>query len=58
MIYYLQVQPDNIITDCITYEYDNYIKWEGEINEPIHGGWFKLIDGQIVEVPELKPLDL
>jgi hypothetical protein len=56
MKYYLQVnQETNIITDMIDYPYSDYVEYEGTITEPVHGGWFKLEDGIIVEYPELKP---
>jgi len=57
MKYYLQVNKDKIITDCINYPYSNYIEWNGIIVEPVHGGWFKLEDNLIVEYPELKPTE-
>ena len=57
MKYYLQVNQDNIITDCIDYPYSDYVEYEGTITEPVHGGWFKLEAGVIVEYPELKPVE-
>ena len=52
---YLQVRNDGIITDCINYEYDGYVLFEGEVPPSVNGGWHKLIDGVIVEFPELRP---
>lgn len=55
--YYLQVQPNGIITDAITYPFGNYVEYEAEsLPIGIMGGWFKLENGVIVEYPELKPL--
>ena len=56
MKYYLKINPNNnIIMDCITFPYKNYIEWEGpEITDPISRGWYKLIDGKIIEIPELE----
>lgn len=56
MKFYLQVNQNNIITDCIEYPYQDYIEFEGEVPQAVHGGWFKLIDGEIIEIPELKPI--
>ena len=54
---YLQVRPDGVITDCITYPHEGYIEHEvAYIPQGINGGWFKFVDGQVVEVPELKPV--
>lgn len=54
---YLQVRPDGIITDCITYPHGDYVEHEVDyIPQGINGGWFKLNDGKVVEVPELKPV--
>lgn len=56
--FYLQVQPDGIITDAISYPYGNYTEFETDyLPIGICGGWFKLENGQIVEHPELKPSD-
>jgi len=57
MKYYLQVRSDGIVTDAITYPYKDYIEYE--TNDPLPngfiGGWFKRVDGEIVECLELKP---
>ena len=55
---YLQVQSNRIITDCISYPYGDYIPYDGEVPQAVHGGWHKLIDGVIVAVPELNPHNL
>lgn len=57
MKYYLQINEHNIITDAITYPFENYIEYESDFPLPIgvYGGWFKLEGGTIVEYPELKP---
>lgn len=55
--FYLQVNKDNIITDCIDYPHEEYIEYVGEVPPAVHGGWFKLIDGEIIEIIELKPKD-
>ena len=54
---YLQVKNDGIITDCIDYPYADYIPYDGEVPSDVMGGWYKLIDGVIIEFPELKPID-
>ena len=54
---YLQVNSDGTITDCIDYQYEDYIPYDGEVPQSVFGGWFKLIDGKIIEYPELKPKD-
>ena len=54
---YLQVRPDGIITDCITYPHEGYVEHEADyIPQGINGGWFKLEGGEVVEYPELKPV--
>ncbi|PKP29452.1 MAG: hypothetical protein CVU00_15530 [Bacteroidetes bacterium HGW-Bacteroidetes-17] len=54
---YLQVQPDNTITDAITYPFGDYIEHQTDfLPADVMGGWFKLENGVIVEYPELKPL--
>lgn len=55
---YLQVQSDGTITDCISFPHGDYVSFEGETPQDIMGGWYKLIDGKIVEFPELRPKDL
>ena len=54
---YLQVNQDNIITDCISYPFQDYIEFEGEVPQSVIGGWHKLENGVIVEYLELKPMD-
>lgn len=54
---FLQVQKDGTITDCITFPHGDYIPFEGEVPQDILGGWYKLIDGKIVEFPELRPIN-
>ena len=54
---YLQVHSDGTITDCIDYQHGGYTAYDGEVPQSVHGGWFKLIDGKIIEYPELKPKD-
>lgn len=53
---YVKIDKDNIIRDCITYPYGDYIEVDVvEIPLGVYGGWFKLENGIIVECPELKP---
>ena len=52
---YLQIALDKTITDCIDYPYEDYVPFEGETPQSVNGGWHKLVDGQIVEIPELNP---
>ena len=54
---YLQINQDNVITDCIDYPYSNYIEFDGEVPQAVYGGWYKLENGVIVEYLELKPMD-
>jgi hypothetical protein len=56
-MFYLQVQPNGIITDCIDYPYEDYVPYDGVFIEPIHGGWYKYMSGEIIECPELKPTE-
>ena len=55
--FYLQVNPNNIITDAVDYIVDGYIEYETDDTLPIGliGGWYKYENGIIVEYPELKP---
>lgn len=54
---YLQVRPDGVITDCITYPYADYVEHDVDyIPQGIDGGWFKLEGGDVVEYSELKPV--
>lgn len=59
--FYLQVQPNGVITDAIEYPHEDYIEVELQLPLPVGltGGWFKLEDGtgRVVEHPELKPKD-
>lgn len=48
--FYLQVQKDGTITDAIEYQHEGYIEHQVEsLPIGINGGWFKLVNGQIVE---------
>ena len=56
--FYLQVDSNNIIRDAITYPYGDYIPYDADMLPiGINGGWFKFENGQVVEYPELKPVD-
>jgi len=52
---YLQVRNDGTITDCIDYQHEGYVLFVGEVPQSVNGGWFKLIDGVIIEQVELNP---
>jgi len=54
-MFYLKLNNEGFITDCIDYEFEGYVPYEGEVPQSCHAGWFKLEDGIIVEYPELKP---
>lgn len=54
---YLQVQTDGTITDCISFPYGDYVPFEGEVPQDVMGGWYKLIEGIIVEFPELRQVN-
>jgi hypothetical protein len=49
----------NIIRDVIEYPHEGYIEVQLPFPLPIgiNGGWWKWQDGQLVECPELKPVD-
>lgn len=53
MKYYLQLDKDNIIVDCITKPHSGYVKWEGEILEPIHAGWHKMLNNKVIKDNDL-----
>ncbi len=57
MIYFLQLNKDNVITDAISYYVNGYIEFESKYPLPagINGGWWKLEKGVLVEYPELRP---
>ncbi len=58
MKFYLQVREDGIITDAIDYQYSDYIEHEADsLPIGVHGGWYKLENGVIVEHPELRPFN-
>ncbi len=52
---YLQVNQDNLITDCIDYAFGDYVEFDGDIPQAVGGGWYKLENGLVVEYLELKP---
>lgn len=57
--FYLQLDQENIIRDCIEYPHEGYIEHKTTFPLPVGliGGWWKLENGQFVEYPELKPVD-
>ena len=56
--FYIQTDSNNIITDVVQTPTKGYVVHFAELLPVgVHGGWFKLIDDEIVEVPELKPID-
>lgn len=60
MKFYLQVNEENIITDAINYPFEDYVEFdhtEEGLPAGVNGGWWKLEEGQIVEYPELKPIE-
>lgn len=60
MKFYLQVNEENIITDAISYPHGDYVEFEHSedfLVAGINGGWWKLEEGQLVEYPELKPIE-
>ena len=57
-MYHIRTNSNKIIIDVLSYEYEGYEAVNIEtLPLNITGGWFKLIDGRIIEVPELKPID-
>lgn len=57
--FYVQLADDNAIKDVVENPHENYVEVQLETPLPagINGGWYKLIDGVLVEFPELKPKD-
>lgn len=55
--FYVQTDQNNIIRDVVEFPVDGYVpvQWETPLPIGINGGWYKLMDGKPVEVPELKP---
>lgn len=55
--YYVKLEPEtNIIRDIITFPHGNYQEVELSYIPPgVNGGWWKLVDGTLVEIPELNP---
>ncbi|MFT4146697.1 MAG: hypothetical protein QM644_19810 [Mobilitalea sp.] len=55
--FWIQLDQDNIIRDCVEYEVPGYIEYETAYPLPIGfiGGWFKFENGEVIEIPELKP---
>ncbi|MGO4347521.1 hypothetical protein AB4Z45_18700 [Paenibacillus sp. MCAF9] len=56
--HYFKLDEDSIIRDYIEYEHEGYVPYthDGELPFSVNGGWYKLLNGKIVAVPELKPL--
>ena len=56
--WYIKLNSKNIIQDVISFPYGNYQEIELEdLPDGLAGGWFKYENGQVVEYPELKPID-
>ena len=57
--FWIQLDQNDIIRDAVDYQVDGYIEYETAYPLPIGfiGGWFKLENGIVVEVPELKLKD-
>jgi hypothetical protein len=53
--FYLKVEANGIISDCITYPYEDYIEHQGDVPMAVLGGWHKYENGSIIEIPELNP---
>jgi hypothetical protein len=49
MTYYLLLDNNNIIVDCVTKPQKGYVKWQGVLSESVHAGWHRLINNQIVK---------
>lgn len=57
-MFYIKVDKDNVIIDALSYPYSDYVPVDVDyLPTGVMGGWFKLEGGQIVEYPELKPVD-
>ena len=56
--FYFQIDKDNIIRDVIEYQHEGYIEVElptTHLPAGINGGWWKLVNGELVEIVELNP---
>ena len=56
--FYFKVSPNNVITDAIDYPYEGYVEVQlPDIQLPagINGGWWNLVNGELVEIVELNP---
>lgn len=57
-MFYIKVNADSIITDCIDYPHEGYIEYDvRELPQGIGAGHYKLVDGKAVEQSELKQVD-
>lgn len=57
--YYAKINSDKVITDVISYPHEGYVPLNiEELPGLIYGGWHKLIDGELIELTHLKPVDL
>lgn len=58
--FYLRVDKDNIIQDAITYPHEGFVPFETDLTHlpvGVNGGWFKFENNELIEVPELKPIN-
>lgn len=56
MKFWLQLDKNNVIRDCIEFEYGDYVEAELEMPLPngIIAGYHKYIDGKLIEDEDLK----
>lgn len=55
---YIQIDSDDIVHDIVTMEVEGYQEVDVQLPLPegVYGGWWKFIDGEFIEIPELKPI--
>lgn len=51
MAKYLKLGLENVIKDCISFPYAGYIEFTGAVPSDILGGWYKLDNGVVTEIP-------
>lgn len=57
--FYIRLDQDGIIRDILEFPHEGYIEVQMQTPLPagINGGWYRWDGENLVEVPELKPVD-